>query len=85
LQNALENLRTQARQLKQDFNQAEQTYSNVLAQMLDTSQGWYMKLVYDGNGEYEMREKGKTGDKADREVVYDQFSQASYIQANKAS
>lgn len=84
LQNALENFRTQARELKSSYDQAEASFSNVLASMPDTSQGWYMSSTAKGSGSYEMRKQGKTlssGDGGD--VIYDAYSQAYYKPADK--
>jgi len=55
-----------------------------MASMPDTSQGWYMKNVPLGSGEYEMRKNGKTLSSGDGGgVVYDVFSQAYYKPADK--
>lgn len=72
LQTALGNFRTQASALKAAYDTLANTFSQVLAQTPDTSQGWYITYNQSKTGSYAKVEGGG------KENKYDQFSQHFY-------
>lgn len=76
LQQALQNFRDQAQQLKSAYDSYVVSFQSILASMPDTSQGWYIKWVGKGNGKL----KAATTTKKDADgAIYDQYSQKIYI------
>lgn len=79
LQDTLENLRTQANELKVSYDTIAAQFQTVLASMPDTSQGFYMKFVGKDAGAYsQMTGSGTISKASGDEWIYDQYSTSLY-------